>query len=64
MPLIFGGAVSSATLIRLVCPRCGEIQARARQPAGARYACRACHHGFSPPAPDALYEAWGRRRRR
>ncbi|HEU4407038.1 MAG TPA: hypothetical protein VFS43_17350 [Polyangiaceae bacterium] len=62
MPLIFGAAVSSAALIRLVCPRCGEVQARARQPAGARYACRACRHTFAPPAPGALYEPRGRRR--
>jgi hypothetical protein len=45
-----------------VCPRCGEIQARARQPAGARYVCRACRHTFAPPPPGALYGPRGRRR--
>jgi predicted SprT family Zn-dependent metalloprotease len=36
------GAVARAAIVRLVCPKCGEVQARARRPRGATYPCRKC----------------------
>ena len=48
MPFIFtGGSIGS--LIRLECPFCGEVQARAREPEGTLYACRRCHKQFRAP---------------
>lgn len=41
MPIVFG-ASARAALVRLVCPSCGEIQARAREKKGTVYACRKC----------------------
>jgi transposase-like protein len=43
--MIFTPSIAGA-LIRLVCPHCGEIQARARKPEGRRYACRKCRKRF------------------
>ena len=38
---------SGGTVIRMRCPRCGEVQARARKPLGSRYRCRKCHALFT-----------------
>ena len=46
MPNIFGGA-SRAAIVRVTCPSCGEVQARARGPQGTQYACRKCGATFS-----------------
>jgi transposase-like protein len=41
-------AIFSATsLVRLVCPHCGEVQARAKKKRFERYACRRCHKRFT-----------------
>ena len=40
-----GGALG--TLIKLVCPHCGQVQARARKPARSDYACRRCRRRFT-----------------
>lgn len=42
---VFAGA-SMGAIVRLLCPKCGEVQARARAPEGTEYECRACGHGF------------------
>lgn len=45
MAAIFvGGAMGG--LVRVVCPHCGEVQARARKPPGGVYACRRCRKRF------------------
>ncbi|CAN5552780.1 hypothetical protein BH09MYX1_BH09MYX1_24110 [soil metagenome] len=52
MPIVFGaGALAGA--IRLECPSCGEIQARARAPEGTVYSCRKC----GKPIPDPKSKA-------
>jgi transposase-like protein len=38
---------AGAALVRLVCPHCGEVQARARKKKTERYACRRCHRRFT-----------------
>jgi DNA-directed RNA polymerase subunit RPC12/RpoP len=45
MALYAGGAIG--TLIKLVCPHCGEVQARARKLPKKEYACRRCHRRFT-----------------
>jgi hypothetical protein len=46
MVWIFGSAVG-ASLLRLTCPRCGEVQARARKLSREPYDCRRCHERFT-----------------
>lgn len=50
MALFTGGA--QGTLLRLVCPSCGEVQVRARKPEGnrAKYRCRKCFTTFTREA--------------
>jgi transposase-like protein len=50
MAVFTGGA--QGTLVRLRCPRCGEVQARAKKPGGggAKYRCRVCHTTFTRDA--------------
>jgi len=43
--IVVSGA-SQGVVVRLQCPKCGEVQARARKPRGARYACRRCGEVF------------------
>lgn len=43
---IFGGA-SAGAVVKLRCPKCGEVQARARAPKGTTYECRKCGHPFT-----------------
>ena len=43
--IIFGGGAGS--IVKLRCPKCGEVQARARQPKGATYDCRKCGKPFT-----------------
>jgi len=45
MGIYVGGALGA--LLRLTCPHCHEVQARARKPRGSVYACRRCHKRFS-----------------
>jgi hypothetical protein len=45
MAIFTGGALG--TLIRLTCPNCGEVQARARKRDRHKYDCRVCHRRFS-----------------
>jgi transposase-like protein len=47
------GVAASAALIRLACPHCGTVQARARKPKGERYRCRKCHHLFTRDEGEA-----------
>lgn len=49
MTIIFGPSARAA-LIRLVCPSCGEIQARAREKKGTTYLCRKCGKPIEPDA--------------
>lgn len=53
MALFVGGA--QGTLLRLKCPRCGEVQVRARKPGGgrAKYRCRRCFTTFTREAGTA-----------
>jgi len=44
---VFGPAVMRALLLQLRCPRCGEVQARAREPKGYKYRCRKCRASFT-----------------
>lgn len=44
--VIFGSAAAAA-LVRLRCPKCGELQARARLPEAATYECRKCGATFT-----------------
>jgi transposase-like protein len=62
MAVFTGGA--QGALVRLRCPRCGEIQARARKPGGAsvKYRCRACHTTFTRGAGEKLAKASQRAR--
>jgi transposase-like protein len=50
MALFTGGALG--TLIRLKCPKCGEVQVRARKLGGAKakYRCRKCFTTFARDA--------------
>jgi transposase-like protein len=43
---VFTGAAFGA-LIRLACPHCHLVQARARKPRSERYACRRCRRRFT-----------------
>ena len=54
MALFTGGA--QGALVRLRCPACREVQARARKPGGGavRYRCRACHTTFTREAGERL----------
>jgi len=45
MAIFTGGALG--TLVRLTCPKCGEVQARARKRGRQEYDCRVCHHRFT-----------------
>ncbi len=40
MIIVYGA--SHGAVIKLQCPKCGEVQARARRDRDARYACRRC----------------------
>jgi len=44
--MIFSGA-SAGAVLRLQCPRCSEVQARARAPEDSSYACRKCGERFT-----------------
>jgi len=44
--MIFAGA-SAGAVLRLQCPKCSEVQARARVPEPASYACRKCGEQFT-----------------
>lgn len=44
--IVFGGA-SIGAVLKLRCPSCKEVQARARAPEGTVYVCRACGHSFT-----------------
>ena len=46
VPNIFGAA-SRAAVVKLTCPKCGEVQARARGKEDEKYACRKCGHVFT-----------------
>lgn len=48
MPNIFGAA-SRAAVVELTCPKCGEVQARARDTEGTKRFCRKC--GAPLPEP-------------
>lgn len=52
MPIIFGGGTAGA-ILKLQCPKCGEVQARAREPKGTLYECRKCGHSFTREAGSA-----------
>lgn len=52
MPIIFGAAARAA-VVRLECPSCGEIQARARAKQGTVYTCRKCGKPIPEPSSDA-----------
>jgi transposase-like protein len=54
MALFVGGA--QGALVRLRCPSCGEVQARARKPGGGtvKYRCRRCYKLFTREAGEAL----------
>jgi transposase-like protein len=43
----FIGAMARAALVKLACPHCGKVQARARKPLHERYRCRYCHKLFT-----------------
>jgi ribosomal protein L37AE/L43A len=43
---IFASA-SMGAVVRLTCPRCGEVQARARASESATYECRKCGVPFT-----------------
>ena len=44
--VIFGPSAAGA-LVKLRCPKCGTVQARARGPEETPYACRECHASFT-----------------
>jgi transposase-like protein len=46
MPPIFAAA-SRGAVVRMTCPHCGEIQARARAGDDATYTCRKCGETFT-----------------
>ena len=46
MPNIFGAA-SRAAVVKLTCPKCGEVQARALGSEDDQYACRNCGNTFT-----------------
>ena len=50
MIVVFGA--SQGAVVKLACPKCGEVQARARQPEGARYTCRRCGEVFEVEIRD------------
>ncbi|HTQ03970.1 MAG TPA: hypothetical protein VMI54_08935 [Polyangiaceae bacterium] len=54
MALFTGGA--QGALVRLRCPSCGEVQARARKPGGGtvKYRCRRCYKLFTREEGEAL----------
>jgi uncharacterized Zn finger protein len=49
---IFAGA-SAGAVVKLECPACGEVQARARAPKGTVYECRACGRPIPTEKPRA-----------
>ena len=51
MSIFVGGA--HGALVKLKCPHCGEVQARARKPQGGVYACRRCHRRFARTEGEA-----------
>lgn len=55
---IFAGA-SAGAVVRLRCPQCGEVQARARGPKDTVYTCRNCRRSFTR---DEARERKGRRK--
>jgi transposase-like protein len=61
MALFTGGAYG--TLVRLKCPRCGSVQARARKPGGkeVKYRCSACHTTFTRGEGEKLANSAKRR---
>jgi predicted RNA-binding Zn-ribbon protein involved in translation (DUF1610 family) len=46
VPNIFGAA-SRAAVVKLTCPKCGEVQARALGAEDEAYACRNCGKVFT-----------------
>ena len=57
MAIFTGGA--QGTLVRVRCPRCREIQARAKKPGGGRvkYRCPYCHTTFTREEGERLAKA-------
>lgn len=45
MPL--GGSASRGAVVAVTCPKCGELQTRARKPENEPYECRKCHAKFT-----------------
>ncbi|HSU39459.1 MAG TPA: hypothetical protein VLJ38_07825 [Polyangiaceae bacterium] len=62
MALFTGGA--QGALVTLRCPRCHEIQARARKPGGGsvKYRCRACFTTFTREVGEKLAKAARKKR--
>jgi transposase-like protein len=58
MLLIFKTALAAA-LIKLACPHCAEVQARARKARGERYRCRKCHRLFTRAEGEAALKRHG-----
>jgi transposase-like protein len=58
--LFTGGAFG--TLIRLRCPSCGTVQARAKKPGGGKvkYRCQKCHTTFTREDGERSAKARGR----
>lgn len=44
-------------MVLVVCPACGEAQARAAEVEGDAYACRACHRRFTKAEGIAIAKA-------
>jgi transposase-like protein len=59
--VIFGPSAAGA-LVKLRCPKCGTVQARARGPEGTTYACRECHASFTRETGAAAEEPPRRKR--
>lgn len=47
MSSVFGPSIAAATLVRVACPHCKEVQARVRKMPHERYRCRRCHKTFT-----------------
>jgi transposase-like protein len=59
MALFSGGALG--TLVRLRCPSCGTVQARAKKPGGGKvkYRCHSCHRSFTREDGEAAAKRKG-----
>lgn len=56
MPPIFASA-SVGAIVRMTCPHCGEVQARARASEEATYECRRCGKPFTAAEGRASEQA-------